>query len=246
MKNAKTLLVSLAVVVVVFLGLIFLVPRLKGSSGSGDSGEIDISKYELNSVIEGNEDNGGIADHVKGDKNAPVTLFEYADFQCSACANMNSWMKELLKEFDGKLKIVYRSFPLTTIHQNAIAAASAAEAAGLQGYWEAYGDLLFANQSEWYYATGTSRNDLFMSYFTTVSGGNGDLPKFRADMSSATVKKKVNFDTALSKSLNIDATPSFFDSDGNEIDWVKSDTQTKSETIQIFRDIINKQLENTN
>ena len=242
MKNTKTLFISLALVVVGFFALVFLLPKLTGSPDLGSS-EIDVSKYQLNSIIEGNEDNGGIADHVKGDKSAPVTIYEYADFQCSGCANMNPWLKELLKEYDGKLKIVYRSFPLTNIHQNAIAAASAAEAAGLQGYWEEYGDLLFANQSEWFYASGTARTDMFMSYFTSVTNGKGDLPKFRADLSSANVKKKVQFDDALSKTLNIDSTPSFFDDDGKEIDWVKNDTQTKSETLQIFRDFIDKKLE---
>ncbi|MBQ6130384.1 thioredoxin domain-containing protein [Candidatus Saccharibacteria bacterium] len=245
MKNAKTLVISLVVVAVGFFGLVFLLPKLTGSSSSPSSNEVDLSKYQLNSLISGNEDNGGIADHVKGAKDAPVTLFEYADYQCSACANMNSWLKELLKEYDGKVKIVYRSFPLTNIHPNAIAAASAVEAAGLQGYWEEYGDLLFANQSEWFYASGTSRTDLFMSYFTSVTKGEGDLPKFRADLSSANVKQKVAFDSAISNSLNISSTPSFFGSDGQEIDWVKSDTQTKAETLQIFRDFINQQLEST-
>lgn len=245
MKNAKTLVISLLVVAVGFFGLVFLLPKLTGSGSSGSSSEIDLSKYDISSVIDGNEDNGGIADHIKGDKSAPVTIYEYADFQCSACANMNTWLKELFKEYDGKFRVVYRTFPLTSIHQNAIAAASAAEAAGLQGYWEEYGDLLFANQSEWFYASGTARTDMFMSYFTSVTNGQGDLPKFRADLSSANVKKKVNFDDAIAKSLNISSTPSFFDDEGKEIDWAKSDTQTKSETLQIFRDFIDKKLEQT-
>lgn len=242
MKNSKTLIAALVVVVLIFFGLVFVLPRVKGSSDGSSSSTIDISKYDLTTVIEGNDDNGGIADHVKGDPSAPVTIFEYADFQCSGCANVNPWIKSLLKEYDGKLRIVYRSFPLTNIHPNAIAAASAAEAAGLQGFWEEYGDLLFSNQSEWFYSSGTSRTDLFMQYFTSVAGEAGDLPKFRADMASAEVKKKVAFDDTISRSLNIESTPSFFGEDGKEINWITGSTQSKDETLKIFREYIDAQL----
>lgn len=243
MKNSKTLIISLAVIIIGFIGLVFLIPKLTGPSTPSEPEEIDVSKYQFNSVIAGNEDNGGIADHIKGNENAPVTIYEYADYQCSGCASMNPWIKDLLKEYDGKVRIVYRTMPLTSIHPSAIAAASAAEAAGLQGYWEEYADLLFSNQPEWSMASSTTRTDIFMSYFTTVAGESGDLPKFRADMSSANVKKKIKFDESIANSLGITATPSFFDDDGNEIEWViEGKNQTMPEIVQNFRDFIDKQL----
>ncbi|MBQ3430918.1 thioredoxin domain-containing protein [Candidatus Saccharibacteria bacterium] len=241
MKNNKPLLITIIVLVAAFLGFVIAAPHLFPKSDDSSS-EIDLSKYDITSIIPANEDNGGIADHVKGSSDAPVTIYEYADYQCSGCANFNPWAKELLKEYDGKLRIVFRSFPLTNIHPNAIAASSAVEAAGLQGYWEEYGDLLFSNQAEWFYATGAKRNDYFVSYFEEVSDGKGDVEQFRSDMASDAVKKKVNFDDTIAKSLNISATPAFFGEDGKEIEWIKSDTQTKSETLSIFRDYINKQL----
>lgn len=238
MKNNKPLLISLVALVAVFICLIMVLPHFLKKTDD----EVDITKYNLATVIEGNEDNGYIGDHIKGDKNAPVTIFEYADYQCSGCANFNPWAKELLKEYDGKLKIIFRSFPLN-IHQNAIAASSAVEAAGLQGYWEEYGDLLFLNQAEWFYSSGNSRTNHFVSYFEKVSDGKGDVDKFRSDMISDAVKKKINFDTAAGQSLEISSTPTFYGEDGNEIEWIQGDAQTKADTLNIFRNYINKQLE---
>lgn len=238
MKNNKPFLIVMLTVVVAFVGLIIFASLHKKK----DDSTIDISNYEFTSVIDGNEDNGFIGDHIKGDKNAPLTIFEYADYQCSGCANMNPWMKELLKEYDGKLRVVFRSFPLN-IHKNAVAASSAVEAAGLQGFWEEYGDLLFSNQAEWFYSTGSSRSELFVNYFKQVAGNKGDVDKFRSDMASDNVKKKVNFDASIAKSLEIDSTPAFFGEDGKEIDWIQSDSQTKADTLNIFRNYINKQLE---
>ncbi|MBR3257074.1 thioredoxin domain-containing protein [Candidatus Saccharibacteria bacterium] len=244
-KENRPLLIAIVAVVALFIAGVIILPRIKSDSKKS---EVDISSYSdrnYATVIPANEDNGNIGEHIKGDESAPVTIFEYADFQCSGCANFNPWAKELLEEFDGKLRIVFRSFPLN-IHQNAIAASSAAEAAGLQGYWEEYGDLLFANQAEWFYSTGSKRTEQFVSYFEEVTGGSGDVEKFRSDMSSENVKKKVNFDSAIAKQLEISATPAFFGEDGNEIEWIKSDTQTKADTLDIFRNYINEQLKQKN
>ena len=251
MKNNRALLISLIVVVALFIcGIIFIPQLIKSSnpgddngSGSSSSSELDLSKYNLTSIIPANDDNGGIAEHVKGDaKTAKVILYEYADYQCSACALFQSWMKELLKEYDGQLAIVYRSYPLTSLHPNAIAAASAAEAAGLQGYWEEMGDLLFANQAEWFYATGNKRTNYFVSYFESVSNGKGDVDQFKSDMASEAVKKKVNFDKAIAESYNLSATPSFIGPDGKELDFTEDVEQTKTGILNFMRSYINARL----
>ena len=98
----------------------------------GNNKATDFSSYDFNSVIEANKDNGNIGDHVKGSADAPVLIFEYADYQCSGCASANPKVNQAIKELDGKLGVVYRSFILS-YHNNGTAAASAAEAAGLQG-----------------------------------------------------------------------------------------------------------------
>ncbi len=85
-------------------------------------------------------------DHVRGPAGAPVTIVEYADFECPYCGQAEPALRELLAEFGDELRYVYRHLPLPDVHPNAELAAEAAEAAGKQGrFWEMH-DLLFAHQ----------------------------------------------------------------------------------------------------
>ena len=245
MKNNRAFYITLIVVVALFVGAIVFIPQLSKNTGSEETeiSDVDVTDYKPTDIIPANADNGYIGEHVKGSKDAKVIIFEYADYQCSACALFSTWINELVEEYDGKLGVVFRVFPLTSIHTNAIAAASAVEAAGLQGYWQEYGDLLFANQAEWFYATGTKRTSYFVSYFKTLTNGNGDVDKFKADMASDAVKAKVAFDKSIAESLNLQATPTFFDSEGKEIDFTGEDVeQNKTGIMKFFRKFINKKL----
>lgn len=91
-------------------------------------------------------------DPVLGSVDAPVTMIEFSDFQCPFCARFYSETLPLIKENfidTGLVKLVYRDFPLQSIHPNAIPAAVASECADDQGaYWE-YHDILFENVSAW-------------------------------------------------------------------------------------------------
>ena len=244
LKKNLALVLVIFVILVAFVGLIIYKNKAVSAGDEEDplAYSADLSGLDLASVLPASDLNGGIADHIKGDANAPLTIFEYADYQCTACASMNPYISQLLEEYKGKLKIVYRSTPLTSIHPNAIAAASAVEAAGLQGYWEEYGNLLFSNQAEWFYSKGTTRTNLFMSYFTSIAGDSGNLAKFRSDMSSEAVKKKVKFDNAISEFYNLNSTPSFIDEDGKEIEWVYKESQTMTDTMNFFREYIDNKL----
>lgn len=175
------------------------------------------NNYDFNSVIEPDEHNGHIGDHIKGDKDAPVIIFEYADFQCPGCASINTRVNKALEKSDDKLAIVYRNY-LLSYHQNGTAAASAAEAAGLQGYWKEYADTLFKNQAEWEYATPSERTTLFNKYFTEITEGHGDLEKFNKDIASENVSKKISFDMGIGKRINLPGTPSFY-IDDQRIDY---------------------------
>ena len=74
-------------------------------------------------------------DKYLGDKNAKVTLVEYSDFQCPACRAFEDIVKQVQESYSGEdLKIVYRHFPLRSIHPNADLAAQAAEGTGLVSY----------------------------------------------------------------------------------------------------------------
>ncbi|OGY42874.1 MAG: hypothetical protein A2729_03090 [Candidatus Buchananbacteria bacterium RIFCSPHIGHO2_01_FULL_39_14] len=86
-------------------------------------------------------------DHIRGDKNAKITMIEYSDFQCPFCQRHAPTMAKVLEDYQGKVRLVYRHFPLTSIHPQAQKSAEASECASEQGkFWE-YHDLLFANQS---------------------------------------------------------------------------------------------------
>src|SRR5262249_16978186 len=75
--------------------------------------------------------------HILGPDSAPAKLEEFGDFECPPCGAFHPMLVQMHKEFGDKLQITFREFPLVPAHQHAIAAASAAEAAGLQGkFWE--------------------------------------------------------------------------------------------------------------
>ena len=202
---------AIGIVVVALLGLATFAVI------DGNNKAVKFEDYDFYSVIEANDDNGNIGDHVKGDANAPVLIFEYADYQCPGCASINPKVNKIIEQLDGKLAVVYRSF-LLSYHQNGTAAASAAEAAGLQGYWKAYADKLFAEQSEWEYASTSERTELFDKYFTEVTEGNGDMDKFNEDMASEAVSKKISFDMGIGKRVDVAGTPAFY-IDGQLISW---------------------------
>jgi len=86
-------------------------------------------------------------DHIRGNKNAKVTLVEFSDFQCPFCEQFNPTVDKILADYKDKVRLVFKNYPLTTIHNMAQKAAEAAECAGQQNkYWEMH-DKLFANQS---------------------------------------------------------------------------------------------------
>ena len=222
----------------------------------GNNKMTDFNSYDFTQPIAATVDNGNIGDHIKGKSDAPVVIVEYADYQCSACAAVNPWVNDLVEKLDGKLAIAYRSF-LLSYHQNATAAASAAEAAGLQGYWKPYTNLLFEKQDEWFYDTPSERTEHFAQYFVTATEGKGDIEKFSNDIASPEVAKKISFDMGIGKRIDIDGTPAFY-LDGVRIAWgdktggsitVNGETitwdsprNTEDTFIELFTKIVNAKL----
>lgn len=214
---------------------------------NSESGGVDFKQYDFNTVIEGNSDNGNIADHVKGSKDAKVLIFEYADYQCSGCASVRDDVDRLVKKYGDKIGVVQRSYVLS-YHNNGVAAAHAAEAAGLQGYWAEMGELLFANQNDWFYSSETECDAQFTEYFSKATDGKGDIDKFLADKESEDVAKKVNFDMGIGKKVgNIDYTPAFF-IDNEFIDWANNGASSKyvntdkKDFVDFFSEIIDAKL----
>lgn len=190
----------------------------------GNNKATNFENYDFYSVIGPTKDNGNIGDHVKGNADAPVLIFEYADYQCPGCASINPRVNKVIEQLNGKLAVVYRSF-LLSYHQNGTAAASAAEAAGLQGYWKEYADKLFSEQSEWEYASASERTALFDKYFEEVTNGKGDVEKFNKDIASEEVAKKISFDGGIGKRIDVQGTPAFY-VDGQLISWGEAGSVT--------------------
>jgi protein-disulfide isomerase len=81
-----------------------------------------------------------------GKKDAPVTLMEFGEYENEDCAKAHEVVKQLLKDFDGKIKFNFRHFPLTRIHQRSLKASESAVAAAQQGkFWEMH-NILFSNR----------------------------------------------------------------------------------------------------
>lgn len=143
-------------------------------------------------------------DWIKGSADAPVTLIEYSDFQCPACASYYPLVRDLTKAYPAKLRVVYRHFPLRQIHPNAQLAAQAAEAAGLQEkFWEMH-DLLFENQSTW--AILDDPRETFVGYAKKLKL---DEEKFKQDIDSEVVKTAIEDDIKRGMQARVNATPTF-------------------------------------
>lgn len=135
----------------------------------------------------------------KGAATAPVTIVEFTDFQCPACAQAHPVLERLAAEYGDRVRVVVRDYPLAQ-HANAFKAAEAAEAARTLGkYWE-YAALLFANQS-------ALEVPQLKEYATRVGL---DRQKFDAMLDSNQFADKVRRDLNDGLRVGVNSTPSIF------------------------------------
>ena len=153
-------------------------------------------------------------DHVKWSKEKKNILVEYADLQCEACRAFHGffkkWEKEDPKTFaqvKQKVTFVQRHFPLSA-HKNSQQASYAAEAAGKQGKFFEYVDVLFREQPTWDKITSAQELEkLFLSY---ALESKLDTTQFQFDMKSSEVRDKVASDMAQGNAVGVNSTPTFF------------------------------------
>jgi protein-disulfide isomerase len=146
-----------------------------------------------------------------GAADAKVTLVEFLDPECESCAAFAPVVKKILKDYDGKVRLVVRYMPL---HPNSIRAASLTEAAGEQGkYWEMQ-ELLFQRQSEWGERHGAPPNAqpanvpaLFEKYAKELGL---DLEKINAAVKENRFQEKIQRDLRDGQTLGVRQTPTFF------------------------------------
>jgi protein-disulfide isomerase len=148
---------------------------------------------------------GATPPHTHGPADAPVTLEEFGDFECPPCGLLHPVLQTMEKEFSGRIRIIFREFPLVPTHVHALAAARSAEAAGLQGkFWEMH-DLLYENQKTWHGAF--DARPIFEDYATKI-GLN--LEKFRSDSSGEVVAQRIFLDGKRGHALGVNGTPTVF------------------------------------
>lgn len=126
-------------------------------------------------------------DHTQGPTDAPITLVEYADFQCPYCGQADGIVKELQQRLGDKLRFVFREFPLTDIHEHALHAAQVAEAAGAQGKFWPMHDYLFEHQrklDDRHLMQYAQEIGLDMEQFTQAVNNDSLIEHIQADMES--------------------------------------------------------------
>jgi formate-nitrite transporter family protein len=145
------------------------------------------------------------ADHIKGNIVSSVVLVEYGDFQCPACRAYMPIVQRVEEELGDRIAIVFRHFPLRSIHPNAEISARAAEAAAMQGkFWEMH-DILFERQDEW--ARSSEARNIFEEYAAQLGL---DTEQFRKDLDSSEVADQVQEDLNAALQDGLQGTPSFF------------------------------------
>ncbi|MCB8980044.1 MAG: thioredoxin domain-containing protein [Ardenticatenaceae bacterium] len=143
-----------------------------------------------------------------GDPNAPVTIIEYTDFQCPFCSRHFTQTFSQLKEDyidTGVVYYVFKDFPLTQIHPQAMLAANAARCAGEQGAYPEMHDALFANQDEW---SGRSDADTFFNQY--AAGMGLDEAQFVTCLTETTYQDQIVADLDEGASFGVSGTPAFF------------------------------------
>lgn len=135
----------------------------------------------------------------KGPQDAPIIIIEFTDFQCPFCKRASRTIDELMGQYPGKIRLVFKNLPLTSIHKEALNAAKAAMAANKQGMFWPYHDMLFDNP--------TSLGESL--YIRTARTLGLDMEKFKKDMKSKQIDKEVQADIKTAKKFGINVTPVF-------------------------------------
>jgi protein-disulfide isomerase len=134
-----------------------------------------------------------------------VQLVEFGDYQCPACGSAEPNVEQLMKEYDGKVTLYFRNFPLTQVHKNALEGAEAAEAAADQGkFWEMH-NKLYAAQKDW--SEDADPTDKLVGYAKDLGL---DTDKFKKALQDEQFKSFIDQDLADANAMGLNSTPTFF------------------------------------
>ena len=149
----------------------------------------------------------GETDWGKGNPDAKLVIVEYSDFQCPYCSGAAQFLNGMVARFPDDVYVVFRHFPLTSIHDKAVITAEAAEAAGEQGqFWEMH-DLLFARQGEWARRTVGEMPEVLAGYAEELGL---DVAQFSRALEEGTYRERVEDSFEQARDLGIGGTPTLF------------------------------------
>ena len=194
LENAKLGVLAASVLASAFAWAAFrVIDRLpQRKAGSGD--EIALQLVDLSEPVD------PTVDHVRGPDDAVVTLVEYGDFECPHCGQAEPAVRQLLRTYDDDVRFVFRHLPLADVHEHAMIAAEAAEAAGEQGkFWEMHDRLL------------THQDQLTMPDLQSHAKALGlDVQRFTEDLQSRRFTLRVMRDMESADQSGVAGTPTFF------------------------------------
>ena len=179
-------------------------------------------------------------DPVIGSQDAAITIIEFSDFQCPFCARFHiQTLPIIMDEYinEGKVKLVFRDFPIQSIHPNAVPASIAAECANEQEKFKEMHDILFERQKEWSNQETSGAIELFNQYAREM-----ELKKeqFESCLTSAKYVEEIQKDLNDGRTYGITGTPGFFIGN-DEIGFVEL---KGAQPFESFKKVIDSQLKN--
>ena len=158
-----------------------------------------------------------------GPANAPITIVEFSDYQCPFCRRWHEQVYEpLLAAYPGKIRMVYRHLPLTSIHPDAFAAAEAAMCAGDQDAYWPYHEKLFSSE--------TLGMQTYVQYAQELSL---DMEAFQICMTENKFKEAIEADSDFAVNLGVRSTPTFF---------INGLAIVGAQPLDVFKQVIDKEL----
>ena len=158
-----------------------------------------------------------------GPANAPITIVEFSDYQCPFCRRWHDQVYQpLLNEYPGKIRLVYRHLPLTSIHPEAFSAAEASMCAGEQNAYWPFHEKLFSSES--------LGNTVYTQYAQDLGL---DMSTFEACMADHKYQEAVQFDLDFAVNLGVRSTPTFF---------INGLAIVGAQPLDVFKQVIDKEL----
>ena len=179
-------------------------------------------------------------DPIIGDPNAPITIIEFSDFQCPFCARFHvETLPLIMNEYinDGQVKLVFRDFPIQSIHPNALPASVAAECANEQGKFKEMHDALFENQNEW---NNQSLDNAIITFSQYASDMELQEETFDSCLKNGKYVEEIQKDLEDGRTYGVSGTPGFFVGN-DQIGFIEL---TGAQPFENFKKVIDSQIKN--